>query len=103
ERRRGRRAGAEHQQARGRDARRAHRGRERARPWIEVLLHGAALRGRRTRMKDRTVLHIEDNEYNRKIVRQLLSRTSYRLLEAADGEEGLAGAQRRLPGLLPLG
>ena len=40
-------------------------------------------------MNDRTVLHIEDNEYNRKIVRQLLSRTTYRLLEAADGEEGL--------------
>jgi two-component system cell cycle response regulator DivK len=51
-------------------------------------------------MKDRTVLHIEDNEYNRKIVRQLLSRTSYRLLEAADGEEGLAVAQRELPDLI---
>ena len=51
-------------------------------------------------MKDRTVLHIEDNEYNRKIVRQLLSRTTYRLLEAADGEEGLAVAQRELPDLI---
>jgi len=50
-------------------------------------------------MRDRTVLHIEDNEYNRKIVRQLLSRTSYRLLEAADGEEGVAVAQRELPDL----
>ena len=51
-------------------------------------------------MRDRTVLHIEDNEYNRKIVRQLLSRTSYRLLEAADGEEGVAMAQRELPDLI---
>jgi len=51
-------------------------------------------------MKDRTVLHIEDNEYNRKIVRQLLSRTSFRLLEAVDGEEGLAVAQRELPDLI---
>ena len=51
-------------------------------------------------MRDRTVLHIEDNEYNRKIVRQLLSRTPYRLLEAADGEEGLAVAQRELPDLI---
>jgi len=51
-------------------------------------------------MKDRTVLHIEDNEYNRKIVRQLLSRTPYRLLEAADGEEGLAVAKRELPDLI---
>jgi len=51
-------------------------------------------------MKERTVLHIEDNEYNRKIVRQLLSRTSFRLLEAVDGEEGLAVAQRELPDLI---
>jgi two-component system cell cycle response regulator DivK len=51
-------------------------------------------------MNDRTVLHIEDNEYNRKIVRQLLSRTSFRLLEAVDGEEGLAVAQRELPDLI---
>ena len=33
-------------------------------------------------MSQKTVLYVEDNEYNRKIVRQLLSRTSYRLLEA---------------------
>jgi len=51
-------------------------------------------------MKERTVLHIEDNEYNRKIVRQLLSRTSFKLLEAADGEEGVAVAQRELPDLI---
>ena len=51
-------------------------------------------------MSDRRVLSVEDNEYNRKIVRQLLSRTSYRLLEAADGEEGVAMAQRELPDLI---
>jgi two-component system cell cycle response regulator DivK len=51
-------------------------------------------------MNERTVLHIEDNEYNRKIVRQLLSRTNYRLLEAVDGEEGLAAAKRELPDLI---
>lgn len=51
-------------------------------------------------MTDRTVLHVEDNEYNRKIVRQLLSRTSFRLIEAADGEEGVAVAQRELPDLI---
>jgi two-component system cell cycle response regulator DivK len=49
---------------------------------------------------DRTVLHIEDNEYNRKIVRQLLSRTTFRLLEALDGEEGVAVAKRELPDLI---
>jgi two-component system cell cycle response regulator DivK len=51
-------------------------------------------------MSDRTVLHIEDNEYNRKIVRQLLSRTPFRLLEATDGAEGVAVAQRELPDLI---
>ena len=51
-------------------------------------------------MSDRRVLYVEDNEYNRKIVRQLLSRTSYRLLEAMDGEEGIAMAQRELPDLI---
>ena len=51
-------------------------------------------------MNDRTVLHIEDNEYNRKIVRQLLSRTTFKLIEAADGEEGVAVAQRELPDLI---
>lgn len=47
-----------------------------------------------------TVLYVEDNEYNRKIVRQLLARTSYRLLEAADGEAGLAMARQARPDLV---
>src|SRR5438552_17725600 len=51
-------------------------------------------------MSDRRVLYVEDNEYNRKIVRQLLSRRSYRLLEAMDGEGGVAMAQRELPDLI---
>jgi len=48
-------------------------------------------------MKPRTVLYVEDNEYNRKIVRQLLSRTSYKLIEAADGEAGVAMARAEAP------
>jgi len=47
-----------------------------------------------------TILYIEDNEYNRKIVRQLFSRTSYRLLEALDGESGVAIAQAQMPQLI---
>ena len=47
-----------------------------------------------------TILYIEDNEYNRKIVRQLLGRTSYRLLEALDGESGVAIARQELPQLI---
>jgi two-component system cell cycle response regulator DivK len=51
-------------------------------------------------MSERTILYVEDNEYNRKIVRQLLSRSSCRLIEAADGEAGLAIAQQDLPDLI---
>jgi two-component system cell cycle response regulator DivK len=51
-------------------------------------------------MSDGTILYVEDNEYNRKIVRQLLGRTSYRLLEAVDGESGVLVAQQQLPQLV---
>jgi two-component system, cell cycle response regulator DivK len=51
-------------------------------------------------MNGQTILYIEDNEYNRKIVRQLLSRTSYRLIEALDGESGVAMAQQEPPDLI---
>ena len=51
-------------------------------------------------MNPRTILYIEDNEFNRKIVRQLLSRTSYQLVEANDGEAGVAMATELLPDLV---
>ena len=51
-------------------------------------------------MSQQTILYIEDNEYNRKLVRQLMSRTSYRLIEAVDGEAGLTLARRELPDLV---
>jgi two-component system cell cycle response regulator DivK len=48
----------------------------------------------------KTVLYVEDNEFNRKIVRQLLVRTSYRLLEAGDGEAGVTTAREAVPDLI---
>jgi two-component system, cell cycle response regulator DivK len=51
-------------------------------------------------MSAKTILYVEDNEFNLKIVRQLLSRTSYRLIEAVDGEQGVAKAQTELPDLI---
>jgi two-component system cell cycle response regulator DivK len=48
----------------------------------------------------KTILYVEDNEFNRKIVRHLLGRTSYRLLEATDGEAGVATAREALPDLI---
>jgi two-component system, cell cycle response regulator DivK len=51
-------------------------------------------------MSQRTVLYVEDNEYNRKIVRQLLSRTTYRLVEAPDGEAAIALVRQDRPDLV---
>jgi two-component system cell cycle response regulator DivK len=51
-------------------------------------------------MRPPTVLYVEDNEYNRKIVRQLLTRTAYRLQEAPDGEAALAMVRRERPDLV---
>jgi len=51
-------------------------------------------------MSNKTILHMEDNASNRKIVRDLLSSTSYRLIEAADGELGVALALKELPDLI---
>ena len=51
-------------------------------------------------MSNKTILHIEDNEFNRKIVRDLLSRASYCLIEAIDGELGVVMAIQQLPDLI---
>jgi len=48
----------------------------------------------------KTVLYVEDNEFNRKIVRHLLGRTSYRLIEAEDGEAGVTTAREAVPDLI---
>jgi len=51
-------------------------------------------------MTAKRVLYVEDNAFNRKLVRDLLQRTSYQLIEATDGDSGLAAAQRELPDLV---
>jgi two-component system cell cycle response regulator DivK len=48
----------------------------------------------------KTILYVEDNEMNRKIVRDLLKRTSYALVEAFDGEAGVAKALELRPDLI---
>lgn len=47
-----------------------------------------------------TILHVEDNASNRKIVRDLLGSRGYRVVEALDGEEALAAAERERPDLI---
>ena len=51
-------------------------------------------------MSAKTILYVEDNELNRKIVRDLLRRTSYRLIEAHDGEAGMTVAREQRPDLI---
>ena len=48
----------------------------------------------------KTILYVEDNEMNRKIVRDLLKRTTYTLVEAHDGEAGVAKALEIRPDLI---
>jgi two-component system cell cycle response regulator DivK len=48
----------------------------------------------------KTILYVEDNEMNRKIVRDLLKRTKYNLVEARDGEAGVAKALEIRPDLI---
>ena len=48
----------------------------------------------------KTILYVEDNEMNRKIVRDLLKRTKYNLVEAFDGEAGVAKAIEIKPDLI---
>jgi len=51
-------------------------------------------------MTAKTILYVEDNEANRKLVRLLLTNTTYRLIEAFDGEEGVARALEAQPDLI---
>ena len=51
-------------------------------------------------MSAKTILYVEDNEANRMLVRDLLKRTTYRLVEAHDGEEGVAKALELRPDLI---
>jgi two-component system, cell cycle response regulator DivK len=51
-------------------------------------------------MSGKNILYVEDNELNPKLVRDLLRRTRYQLLEAADGEAGVAMAREKRPDLV---
>ena len=51
-------------------------------------------------MSGKLIMHVEDNEYNRKIVRDLLSKNNYDLMEAHNGEAALEALARRRPDLI---
>ena len=47
-----------------------------------------------------TILYVEDNAVNRRLVRDLLQHTTYKLIEANDGEAGIAKALEMRPNLI---
>ena len=95
------RPGFEHHKEVCRNARRPNLGGKCSGKRLDVFFRDSAARRRKERcMSNKTILNVEDNEYNLKIVRQLLSRTSYRLIEAVDGEQGVATAHNELPDLI---
>ena len=51
-------------------------------------------------MSAKTILYVEDNEVNRRLVQDLLIPTTYRLIEATDGEAGVAMARQERPDLI---
>lgn len=51
-------------------------------------------------MSGRVILHVEDNEYNRKIVRDLLSKYHYEIVEAQNGQVALDAMALRRPDLI---
>ena len=51
-------------------------------------------------MSVKTILYVEDNEVNRRLVQDLLIPTTYRLIEATDGEAGVAMARQERPDLI---
>jgi two-component system, cell cycle response regulator DivK len=51
-------------------------------------------------MSAKTILYVEDNQMNRKMVRDLLKRTTYALIDAYDGEAGVAKAIEIRPDLI---
>src|SRR5262249_4555780 len=76
-------------------------GRERARERVDLLHRDPASPDWRPDVVSvKTILYVEDNELNRKIVRDLLRHTSYRLIEALDGETGVTVALEQRPDLI---
>ncbi|MCZ7626553.1 MAG: response regulator [Candidatus Methylomirabilota bacterium] len=51
-------------------------------------------------MNGKLILHVEDNQYNRKIIRDLLAKNCYEIVEAHNGEAALDLLARRRPDLI---
>jgi two-component system, cell cycle response regulator DivK len=103
----GTRSRAGHLATHRRDARRAALGRLHARRRLDVLVHGAhprrapgggSARGRAA--ITRRILVVDDQEDNRRILRDLLTASGFEVIEGKTGEEGVALAGERAPDLI---
>ncbi len=89
-------------EADGRDAGRHDLGRIGSRPGVDVSrrLAGRGRAGAGGSGMTKRILVVEDTEDNRKIIRDLLTAAGYALIEATDGAEGVALAQKERPDLV---
>src|SRR6266702_3585013 len=88
-------------QAHHRDARRADLGRIRAWQGIDLLFQAAgAGRGTGGAAVSKRILVIEDQEDNRQILQDLLTSADFEVIEAVDGEAGVAAAAAQRPNLI---
>jgi len=51
-------------------------------------------------MAEKVILSVEDNEANRRIIRDLFTRKGYRVVEAVNGEEAVTIAKKEKPDLI---
>src|SRR6266566_2075087 len=88
-------------QAHHRDARRAALGRIRSGQGIDILFHAAgAGRSANGEVMAKRILVIEDQEDNRQILQDLLTSADFEVIEAVDGEAGVAAAAAQRPDLI---
>ena len=93
--------GAGHLQAHYRDARRKNPGTLGARARLDVLVHASGYGNSAGESdKSKQILVVEDQEDNRRIVRDLLTTTDYEVMEAENGEEALAAVAKQRPDLI---
>ena len=95
------RIGARDLQAHRGNARRAHFGRFRARQGVDLHDQSAGqCRARGADHMSKRILVVEDQEDNRRILRDLLTSVGFQLVEAEDGEQGVAAAEAHRPDLI---
>src|SRR5262249_62118607 len=76
-------------------------GRVRARQGIHFLFHASgAGRGTGGATMTKRILVVEDHEDNRQILRDLLTNADFEVIEAEDGEAGLAAGAAHRPDLI---